>query len=235
MDLSKYKLRLTVRAMCIFEQLAQKSFFDCEAEDVGYMMYAALVANTDIVLTYRGFLQLMKDKKVEKWLEYSFSEISKYNEQFKGLKDEHKVETDESGNTSHAYVTRLAAMLIVNYGLSPDYVMDKMELWELNEYFKAAEEKHKVELVEQRLWTYLTIAPNINTKKISSPEKLLPFEWEKESKKEKAMRELEENKDKIIAFFKRQQEKEDGTVTDIHTGQSNLPGTTEEDERPLQD
>lgn len=236
MDFGKYKIRLTVRTMCIFEQLTQKSFFDCEADDVGYLMYAALIANNDIVVSYRGFLELVKDKKIEKWLELNFNEISKFNEQFKGVRQEQKT-TAEDGNNKHAYITQLAAQLIINYGISAEYVMDKMAMWEFNEYLKAAEEKHKAELVEKRMWTYLTIAPNINTKKVRSPEQLLPFEWEKEDKKDRAMRDLEEKQNKIIAFFKRQEQEQnkenESRGTDIHTGQSILPTTDAEDEKPL--
>ena len=61
--------------------------------------------------------------------------------------------------------------------------MYEMELWEIQPYLNAADIQRKAELVEKRFWTYLTIAPHIDGKKIRKPEDLVPFEWEKKSNK----------------------------------------------------
>ena len=87
-----------------------------------------------------------------------------------------------------------------------------MELWEIEPYLNAAEIKRKNELVTQRFWTYLTIAPNINTKKVRSPEELVPFDWEK--KKEDVKKTLDDNTAAAVAFLRgnrnKKEEKEDG-------------------------
>jgi hypothetical protein len=73
------------------------------------------------------------------------------------------------------------------------------------------EEKTKADMVEKRFWTYMQILPHIDGKKIKSPEKLLPFPWEKEQQKQESIRFMEDNRDAIKAFFNRNR-KEDGTV-----------------------
>ena len=59
---------------------------------------------------------------------------------------------------------------------------------------KFAEMNKKESLEKDRLWTYRNISPHINTKKCKSPDKLLPFPWEIQEKKEKQIKELENNR-----------------------------------------
>lgn len=87
--------------------------------------------------------------------------------------------------------------------------MYDMRLWELAPLAKSMEEKGKIDLVEKRFWTYLNICPHIDSKKIKGPEDFLPFPWEKENKKNKSIKFMEDNKDAIIAFFNKNK-KEDG-------------------------
>jgi hypothetical protein len=90
--------------------------------------------------------------------------------------------------------------------------MYEMDLWEMYPYLNAADIQRKADLVTQRFWTYLTIAPNINTKKVKSPEELVPFDWE-EKKEDRIKKQLDKDTPAAVAFLRgnnRKQNTEDG-------------------------
>ena len=96
--------------------------------------------------------------------------------------------------------------LILNYNIDINYVMYDLRLWELPALVKSIEEKSKTDMVEKRFWTYMTICPHIDSKKIKSPEQILPFPWEKQQKTQDRMKFMEDNKDAIKAFFNKKEE-----------------------------
>lgn len=199
MDWKNYKIKLTVRAMCLFEQMKNKSFFECDEEDALFVMYVAFIANNDLCMTYKVFLNMLEDKKVLGWIQRELEKYNKYNDQFNQAVSEIKESSDEV-----VFISQLAAQLIVSYGLPPDYVMNQMELWEFKEYFKAAEHRKKEQLTEQRLWTYLTILPQVDGKKMKSPEKLIQFPWETDKQKKSALEDLNSKSEQIMNFFEKQ-------------------------------
>ena len=84
-------------------------------------------------------------------------------------------ETDE--DTSPDFIS-IAGMLVVEGGLSPSYVMDTMELWELPAFLDALDRKKREALEHQRLFTWMTMMPHLSSDSVGSPEELLPFPWE---------------------------------------------------------
>ena len=112
-------------------------------------------------------------------------------------KEEGKKENEE---VEELTMTDIVSTLIVRYGVDAHYVMYEMELWEIQPYINAADIQRKNDLVTQRFWTYLTIAPNINTKKIRGPEDLVPFEWE-EKKEDKIRKKLAQDAPAALAFL----------------------------------
>lgn len=198
---------MTVRTCCLFEQLSGKNFFKLETnEDMLKLMYAALVANNDLMFSFKTFLTLIEDHKVLKWIETEYRRITEFSDQLNSFKVK-KVDGVDGKDHDEAILTmtELASSLIVQYGLDPHYVMDEMQLWEIMPYFNTADAMSKNHMIEQRFWTYMTIAPHINTKKISSPEGLVSFEWEKEKKKEKFNKEVKG----ASAFFAKQAKAEE--------------------------
>ena len=185
--------------MCLFEQMRNKSFFECNEEDALFVMYVAFIANNDLNMTYEVFLNMLEDRKVLGWIQRELEKNNKYNDQFNQAVADIKESSDEV-----VFVSQLAAQLIVGYGLPPDYVMNQMELWEFKEYFKAAEYRKKEQLTEQRLWTYLTILPQVDSKKLKSPEQLIQFPWEIDSKKKTALKDLTSKTEIIKNFFENQ-------------------------------
>ena len=85
-------------------------------------------------------------------------------------------EGDDDGDAPD--FTSIAGMLVVEGGLSPSYVMDTMELWELPAFLDALDRKKKEHLEHQQLFTWMTMMPHLSSDSVGSPEELLPFPWE---------------------------------------------------------
>jgi hypothetical protein len=215
MDFSNYKLRLNIKSCCLYEQITGKNFLKLgNEEEVLELVYCCLVANNpSLLMTYKVFQNLMTDKKVARWITKEYEKISEFNAQIRTKQvSEPATEEKKEEPSEELNITDIASTLIIRYGMDAHYVMYEMELWEIEPYLNAAEIKRKNELVTQRFWTYLTIAPNINTKKVRSPEELVPFDWEK--KKEDVKKTLDDNTAAAVAFLRgnrnKKEEKEDG-------------------------
>ena len=208
------KIKLTIKACCLFEQMTGKSFFRCETtEDVIHMLYAMYVVTNDSTMSYQTFLSVLENKRVARALMVEYNNICKFLEQMKLSEQINKYnEGGTGGEGEEMNITKLATSLIVLHGLDPGYVMEKMQIWEIIPYFECADSKRKMELVDKRFWTYLTILPHVDGKKIKSPESLFKFDWEK-GKKDKYAEDLEKKSEFIKAFFeaqkKRRQAKEE--------------------------
>lgn len=179
LDFDKYKLRLTVKAICMFEKLTGKSFYEFTDDDIVTLMYCAFVSSNNLDYRLSTFIFLLEDERVSKWFGEKFVGIMDYIKQFP-QKEEEGEETNES--TEMPFVSDLANALIVQYGVDAHYIMEEMELWQIEAMFRAVENTVKSKYEEERLWTYLTILPQVDGKKLNKPEKLLPFPWEKEEK-----------------------------------------------------
>ena len=86
--------------------------------------------------------------------------------------------TEETDEDTSPDFTSIAGMLVVEGGLSPSYVMDTMELWELPAFLDALDRKKREALEHQRLFTWMTMMPHLSSDSVGSPEELLPFPWE---------------------------------------------------------
>lgn len=201
-----YKIRLTVRAIMYWEQLTNKSFFEfggpaTTEEDCLYMLYSCFIASNDQVVSFNTFKILYGDESFSKWINKAFGEAMEFYRQF-NRDDEEDTDTDEGGSIDQADVkkatiTSVASYLIAANHMSADYVTNQMELFEMKSYLKAIDNAEKQRLIEERLWCYLTIAPHVDTRKIKSPQKLLPFEWEEAEIKKRELDELRAQKDNI--------------------------------------
>lgn len=86
--------------------------------------------------------------------------------------------TEETDEATSPDFTSIAGLLVVDGGLSPSYVMDTMELWELPAVLDALDRKKREALEHQRLFTWMTMMPHLSSDSVGSPEELLPFPWE---------------------------------------------------------
>lgn len=195
--MDKRELAFNFKAIMMFEKLSGVSYFDLTDENYVFLIYAMYMVKHPY--TYMQFMDFIKifgnNKKVTKQMITEFGEYMEYLKQYSDTtpKTEEKDEGETEEKTKQT-ITDIVAYLITSCGIDPHYVMYEMELWEIEPYMKCAERKKKEELESERLWTYLNISPHIDTKKCKSPEKLIPFPWEKEEQKIKQNQELENNR-----------------------------------------
>lgn len=208
MDFEKYKIKLTVRACCLFEQLSGKNFFSLsDGDDILMLLYSALVANNEnLLMTYSVFKVLVQDAKVAKWIEQEYKKLTDFSAQLKGLKIERTAGVmDKESEETKLSMTEIASSLIIQHGVDAHYVMEEMELWEIFYMFNAADSLAKNKMAEKRFWTYLEISPHINTKKCKGPSDLFEFSWEKNEKSNT----LEKNTQAAFSFLSTQNKNEE--------------------------
>lgn len=200
-DFDKYKIRMNIKSCCLFEKLTGKSFFKCETEDDAlHAMYCSLLVNNECLkMSYDAFMIMLEDERVAQWISDSYLREMKYMYQFARAEGTENQEVkDKAEDKADLTMEKIAASLIINYGMDAHYVMYEMELWEIPMFSEVATEKYKADMAEKRLWTYLTIMPQIDHKKCKSPEKLIQFPWEKGDKQDKFEKRWEDDKAAVM-------------------------------------
>lgn len=199
------KLRISIRACCMFEALAHKSFYKCNADDSVLLAYAVYCSSPDTdKVSMDVFLRLLENEKFSQWIIKSIQSNETFEGQFSADK-----ENDREDDEEEPMISDIAGMMIAE-GMSPDYIMDKMSLWEMRMMVKGIEERKKERYTMERLWTYLGILPQLSkdgARKLRTPDKLFQFPWEVEERKKKNDKEFDEVKDKMLAFFNEQEAK----------------------------
>ena len=193
MDLSKYKMKMTVKSICMFERLSGKSFFNFVDDDVPLLIYCTFYCSNDLEIKFETFLGIMDNQDIANWAVTKYTEILAVMQQFKA--NPSSGETTQTKDTSEEIttVTDLANTLIIDYVVDAHYVMFEMSLWEIEKMYEVVQTKIQNHYEEQRLWTYINIMPHIDGKKVKSPDKLLPFPWDQQNKKKKAEEGLKNN------------------------------------------
>lgn len=195
--MEKRELAFNFKALMMFEKLSGESYFNINEVNYVFLLYAMyMVKHPYLNMTLIDFANIFgSNKKVTKQLLKEFEEYMVYIRQFtSNNKTEVVDEEGADAKNAHTTITDIVMYLITTCGIDPHYVMYEMELWEIEPYMKFAEMNKKESLEMDRLWTYLNISPHIDTKKCKSPDKLLPFPWEIQDKKEKQIKELENNR-----------------------------------------
>lgn len=178
MSATPYKL--TLRAVLLFEKLTARSFSSLsilDEEDAVTLLYCLQRCEEGgSVLPLDVWKQVLESESVK-------SELYARLERTLGAMiplslPEGTFPTEETDEDTSPDFTSIAGMLVVEGGLSPSYVMDTMELWELPALLDALDRKKKEHLEHQRLFTWMTMMPHLSSDSVGSPEELLPFPWE---------------------------------------------------------
>lgn len=193
MDLSMYKMKLNIKSICYFEKITGKSFFNFDEEDVLTLIYATFLTNNpDTNITYSVFEGILGNEQISKWMIGKYQDVLSVVYQFN--KSQEEVKEDKFIMENSSTMTDFATSLVIDYGMDAKYVMYDMDIWELQEYYEAVNTHIKREMEMERFWTYIKVMPHIDIKKCKGPEQLVPFDWEKETRKKKQKRELENNR-----------------------------------------
>jgi hypothetical protein len=96
----------------------------------------------------------------------------------------------------------IAARLIVMGGMDARYVMREMTVEDMLMFVKALDDKQRQEAESQRLWTYLSMLPHVDGKKLNTPQKLLMFPWEVETRVKEVQQVTAELKAEFESFMR---------------------------------
>lgn len=206
-DYQDFKLKINMKTILLYEEMSEKSFYEVGGEDIMLLIYCALVVNNDLSITKNHFDIIMKNEKIARELMAKCQSELDFIQQF--IKTDNKVKQETEEVEKDNKVSNVVNMILLQNNLDMNYVMYEMRLWELAPLIKSIEEKTKADMVEKRFWAYLNICPHIDSKKIKGPEDILPFPWEKDNKKEAALKFMDDNNEAIKAFFNKNK-KEDG-------------------------
>lgn len=188
-------MKLNLKSIITAEKLLKKSFseFDFSVEkDLKTLIYSVYVVNEKVfsIDDFENLWNLKSEK--EKMLQFITTQI-KYIQQFE------EETNDES--TDKVWITNLVNRLITTNRVNQNYILYDMWVWELSDILKAAEEAVKEEMEQKRYWTYLTILPHVDGKKIKNPQDLITFSWETEKVEKERLDQLEKDKEMFNKFF----------------------------------
>lgn len=172
--------QLTLRAVLLFEKLTARSFSSLsilDEEDAVTLLYCLQRCEEGgSVLPLDVWKQVLESEVVKSEL---YARLERTLEAMIPLSlPEGTAPTEETDEATSPDFTSIAGMLVVEGGLSPSYVMDTMELWEIPALLDALDRKKKEHLEHQRLFTWMTMMPHLSSDSVGSPEELLPFPWE---------------------------------------------------------
>lgn len=172
-------IRLTIKAIIRWEQLRRKSFSLMDytsKDDVDALLYTTTICNNDgMVYTFDIFRHTLSNEKLIKEMISKLERETALLSQF-----QKKQEVANIGNTegSPEMVGSIISTLIMS-GLDAHYALNEMELCDLPLYIESYEKKRKEDMESSRMWTYLTILPHIDARKMKNGAKdLIVFPWE---------------------------------------------------------
>lgn len=196
-DFSSFNMNMTIKSICLFERMTGKTIFSMtdDEDDILHLLYCSFIESNPEKgrITYNVFKAMVKSNpKVAEWIMGQYKDIMDVlTPLMNSPKKDDANDGDSEGTTMN--VTDMATSLIIDYGVDAHYVMYEMSLWELYPFYDTAAAHMRNHLEEQRLWTYIGIAPHIDGKKIKSPQDILPFAWEEKEMKNKKEKELKNN------------------------------------------
>ena len=187
-------MKLNLQTIRIAEQLLGKPFGEFELtseKDADMLVYSLLVASSDENFSYSTYKHL-SDKVKAKALKQLTSDFS-FLQQFS------KEETETKSKP--VYMGEVAATLIME-GMDARYVLYEMGVFELKDYLAALDTKIKNKFENSRLWTFYTILPHVDAKKLKSPKDLFLFPWEVEEEEKVRAIEFEKGVKMFEKFMK---------------------------------
>ena len=197
----KYQ-RLTIKAIIRWEQLREKSFslMDyTDKEDIESLLYVMYITSDKSRYTFEVFRQVLADERFMNAMSSDLGKIMEVVAQF-----QRKITTSDVGNSegSPENIGKIVSTLIMA-GLDAHYALNEMELCDLPLYLEVYEQKKKEKMEESRMWTYFTMLPHIDARKMKNGARdLITFPWEEEEMRKEAERAIKEDAGRFEEFMK---------------------------------
>ncbi|MCS2662348.1 hypothetical protein NXW67_22635 [Bacteroides fragilis] len=194
--------RLTIKAVIRWEQLRGKSFslMDySDKEDVNALLYTSTIVAKGEVYTFDVFKKTLSNRKLVREMVLSLENRMSVLAQFQNK----RAGTDKiNSDTTPGMIGNIVSTLIMS-GLDATYALEEMELCDLPMYIEAYERKRKEEMEASRLWTFFTMLPHIDSKKMKNGAMdLITFPWEEVEATREAERAINEDIDRFEQFMK---------------------------------
>ena len=208
----QYNLKLTIKAICLFEQLTNIPFGQCmnNPEYILPLIYCVLVSHPEngFTMTYQSALVVLSNPKIVEPIAEGIKTEIEFLNQFCKRRDAEfsdnttdnssSTDTEPSSNEDRSvFLSDIIPILTSDCGLDINYIMNEMNYTDIDSFIHYRELKHQSELEEKRLFTYLTMAPHVDHKKVKKPEDILPFPWEKQAKQNKFNSEVKDITEKL--------------------------------------
>lgn len=195
----KYNIRLSIKAIIRAEQILSKPFTEIDYSNIDELvklLYCLVLVNNNVVFTLEEFQTIVEN---EKQFSAMMKEIEKANVVLAQFS--HPTENNTQGPAvGPQYLKDLAGMLIMS-GMDAGYVMNDMEISDIPVFVESYERRKREDMEAQRLWTFLSVAPHIDTKKLRTAEDFFAFPWEQAERKRKAEVVMKKNTDEFYRFL----------------------------------
>ena len=197
----KYQ-RLTIKTIIRWEQMRGKSFSQMDytdKEDIESLLYVMYITSDKSRYTFEVFRQVLTDERFMNAMSSDLGKTMEVVAQF-----QRKTTTPNLSNSegSPENIGKIVSTLIMA-GLDAHYALNEMELCDLPLYLEVYEQKKKEQMEESRMWTYFTMLPHIDARKMKNGARdLITFPWEEEEMRKEAERAIKEDAGRFEEFMK---------------------------------
>ncbi len=165
--------------MTLWELMTGRSFSEADfsdEEDVRRVQYCSCVAYADEPFTYREFATMMSSRRLAASVAKVTARYNDFVSQFVAAEGANNKAGGEGGKSPR--MGQIAARLIA-HGIDAHFVLDEMTVADLPIYLEAIDEIFKQQEESCRLWTFYSIMPHVDARKLRTPQHLCRFPWEK--------------------------------------------------------
>lgn len=168
-----YKLKYTLRALFIYEQITGKAFELKTITDEYLFFYCVLMANNpDSSLTFEELIEAIDE---DMGIMVEFQNFLK-----KELEKQQLFITNNTDAKKKVLTTKeIYSALVIEGGLDPEYVLDEMQMYELEPLISNLHKKDRNSWEQARMIAYV-IAQCNSTKKLK-PTDIMQFTWDNDT------------------------------------------------------
>lgn len=167
-----YKLKYTLRALFIYEQITGKAFELKTITDEYLFFYCVLMANNpDSPLTFEELIEAIDE---DMGIMVEFQNFLK-----KELEKQQLFITNNADAKKVLTTKEIYSALVIEGGLDPEYVLDKMQMYELEPLISNLHRKDRNSWEQARMVAYV-IAQCNSTKKLK-PTDIMQFTWDSDT------------------------------------------------------
>lgn len=167
-----YKLKYTLRALFIYEQITGKAFELKTITDEYLFFYCVLMANNpDSSLTFEELIEAIDE---DMGIMVEFQNFLK-----KELEKQQLFITNNTDAKKVLTTKEIYSALVIEGRLDPEYVLDKMQMYELEPLISNLHRKDRNSWEQARMIAYV-IAQCNSTKKLK-PTDIMQFTWDSDT------------------------------------------------------